>query len=87
VKLVICEPFVLRCGAVSDKWFPQFDLYRAAARRVAAAHKAVFVPFQAMFDQAVKYAPPQEWAQDGVHPTATGASLMAHAWLRAVAGK
>ncbi len=22
VKLVICEPFVLRCGAVNDKWFP-----------------------------------------------------------------
>ena len=25
VKLVICEPFVLRCGAVNDKWFPTFD--------------------------------------------------------------
>jgi lysophospholipase L1-like esterase len=22
VKLVICEPFVLRCGAVNDRWFP-----------------------------------------------------------------
>jgi lysophospholipase L1-like esterase len=31
VKLVICEPFVLRCGAVNDKWFPGFDDYRAAA--------------------------------------------------------
>jgi hypothetical protein len=25
VKLVICEPFVLRCGAVNDRWFPEFD--------------------------------------------------------------
>ncbi len=33
VRLVICEPFVLRCGAVNDKWFPEFDEYRAAARR------------------------------------------------------
>ena len=24
VKLVICEPFVLKCGAVNDKWFPEF---------------------------------------------------------------
>ena len=35
VKLVICEPFVLRCGAVSDKWFPEFDQRRAAAKRVS----------------------------------------------------
>jgi lysophospholipase L1-like esterase len=25
VGLVICEPFVLRCGAVNDKWFPEFQ--------------------------------------------------------------
>lgn len=86
VKLVICEPFVLRCGSVNDRWFPQFDEYRAAARRVAAGHRAKFIPFQAMFDEAVKYAPPQEWAKDGVHPTATGAALMAHTWLRLAAG-
>lgn len=86
VKLVVCEPFVLRCGAVNEKWFPQFDLYRAAAQRVAHAHKAIFVPFQSMFDQAIRYAPAQEWANDGVHPTASGAALMAHTWLRMVAG-
>jgi lysophospholipase L1-like esterase len=85
VKLVVCEPFVLRCGAVNEKWFPQFDGYRAAARRVAEAFRAVFVPFQAMFDEAVKYAPPAHWAGDGVHPTPAGASLMAHTWLRAAA--
>jgi len=86
VKLVICEPFVLRCGAVNDRWFPAFDGYRAAARRVAAAYRATFIPFQAMFDQAVKCAPPTNWAADGVHPTTYGASLMAHNWIRAVAG-
>jgi len=84
-KLILCEPFVLRCGAVTDKWFPEFDNYRAAARRVAEAHRAVFVEFQAMFDEAIKYAPPEHWAADGVHPTPAGAALMAHAWLRAIA--
>jgi lysophospholipase L1-like esterase len=86
VKLVLCEPFVLRCGAVNDKWFPEFDQYRAAAKRVAASFHATFVPFQSMFDQAVRYAPPNHWAADGVHPTPAGASLMAHNWLRAVRG-
>ncbi len=86
VKLVICEPFVLRCGSVTDKWFPEFDTYRAAAKRVAESFHATFVPFQTMFDEAVKYAPPTHWAADGVHPTSAGASLMAHTWLRVAAG-
>jgi len=84
VKLVICEPFVLRCGAVTDKWFPEFDEYRAAAQRVARTFNTVFVPFQTMFDTAIQYAPPKHWAKDGVHPSAAGAALMAHTWLKAV---
>jgi lysophospholipase L1-like esterase len=87
LKLVICEPFVLRCGAVNEKWFPGFDAYRAAAKRVARDFRATFIPFQSMFDEAIKYAPAAHWAGDGVHPSAAGASLMAHAWLRTVAGK
>lgn len=83
VELVVCEPFVLRCGAVDDSWFPEFDSYRAAARRVSVKHTTSWVPFQAMFDEAVRYAPPAYWAADGVHPTAAGAALMAQAWLRA----
>jgi lysophospholipase L1-like esterase len=81
VRLVICEPFVLRCGAVTDSWFPEFDKYRAAAKRVSDHFHATFVPFQAMFDEAVKYAQPDHWAKDGVHPSSSGASLMAHEWL------
>lgn len=84
VKLVICEPFVLNCGAVNAKWFPEFDGYRAAARRVADNAGATFVPFQEMFDQAIAFAPPEHWAKDGVHPTDFGAALMAGAWLDAV---
>lgn len=87
VKLVICEPFVLRCGAVKDHWFPEFDNYRAAAKRVAAKHRATFVPFQAMFDEAIKYAPPEHWAGDGVHPSPAGAALMAQFWVRMVNGR
>jgi lysophospholipase L1-like esterase len=84
VKLVICEPFVVKTGAVNDAWFPGFDGYRAAAKRVAESAGATFVPFQTMFDLAVKIAPPERWAADGVHPTNDGAALMAHWWLKAV---
>jgi lysophospholipase L1-like esterase len=86
VALVICEPFVLKCGAVTDAWFPKFDGYRAGAKRVAEQAGAIFVPFQTMFDEASKIAPPERWAKDGVHPSADGAALMAHAWRRVVDG-
>ncbi|MCK5270377.1 MAG: SGNH/GDSL hydrolase family protein [Sedimentisphaerales bacterium] len=84
VKLVICEPFVLRCGAVNDKWFPEFDKYRAVARKMAANSNAIFVPFQSMFDKAVRQAPAKHWAADGVHPTMAGGHLMAEKWLETV---
>jgi lysophospholipase L1-like esterase len=83
VKLVICEPFVLKVGEVDDAWAEQFGTYRAAAKRVAEESGAAFVPFQTMFDLATKIAPPERWAADGVHPSSDGAALMAHWWLRA----
>lgn len=86
--LVVCEPFVLRCGVIDDSWFPEFDAYRAAARRVAEAHGALFVPFQSAFDAATTQEhPPEHWAKDGVHPSAEGAALMARTWLDVVRGR
>ena len=84
VTLVVCEPFVLRCGEVNQSWFPAFDGYRAAAKKVAAECKAIFVPFQSVFDKATKSAPAQYWTADGVHPTLAGAHLMAKTWLSTV---
>jgi lysophospholipase L1-like esterase len=86
VKFIICEPFVLRCGAVNSSWFPEFDQYRAAANRVAEEAGALFVPFHEMFERASKIAPPERWAKDGVHPSPDGAALMAHTWRRYVDG-
>ncbi len=81
--LVICEPFVLRCGAIQDSWFPEFDERRAAAREVATAAGALWVPFQQVFDDAVAAGTePSFWAADGVHPTVSGHALMAAAWRK-----
>src|SRR5256886_3870408 len=41
-RLIVLEPFVLRCGAVDDRWFPEFDQRRAAAERVAGRAGAAF---------------------------------------------
>lgn len=86
VRLIVCEPFVLRCGAVDGSWFPEFDEYRAAAKRVAEAHGADFVAFQSAFDAALAEHPAEHWAPDGVHPSAAGAALMAKEWLAVYRG-
>jgi lysophospholipase L1-like esterase len=81
VQLVICEPFVLRCGAVKDNWFPEMEERRAFAEEVAKNAGAIWVPFQKMFDAAVAAGTePAYWAADGVHPTQAGHALMAQTW-------
>ena len=83
-RIVLCEPFVLRCGAINDKWFPEFDERRAACRRVNDKMQCTWVPFQEMFDKALEHAPPNYWAGDGVHPSLAGHALMAKTWLASV---
>ena len=85
VQLVLCEPFVLRGGSAIDepRWFPMFDAYRSALRKLADELNTVFVPFQSAFDAAIKLAPARYWATDGVHPDLPGRQLMADVWLEA----
>ena len=83
VRFVLCEPFVLKCGVVTKDWVAEMDRRRAVVKTLATEFTAVFVPFQAMFDAAVKEAAPDYWARDGVHPTIAGHYRMAQAWLAA----
>lgn len=85
-RLVLCEPFVMRCGAVTDEWFPEIDQRREVVRGLAEENKAAFVPFQAAFDAAMRHAPAAYWAADGVHPSMAGHMLMARTWREAVYG-
>ena len=87
LQLIIGEPFaVTGVKAVDEKWYPAFNDYRQAAREIADAYQAVFIPYQKIFDKAQKTAPGAYWTGDGVHPTLAGAKLMAQAWLEAVKG-
>ncbi|WP_167617977.1 GDSL-type esterase/lipase family protein [Maribellus sediminis] len=85
VKLVLCEPFyVLETRAVDQTWIEPMQQYQAAAKRVSEAFDTLWVPFQAVYDEAVKHAPGTYWTGDGVHPSMAGAQLMAEAWLKVV---
>lgn len=84
IKLVLCEPFVLHCGAVGDAWLPEMAERRAIVKQLATDFDAAFVPFQQMFDDAAKQAPNEHWLPDGVHPSPAGHTRMADLWLEKV---
>ena len=85
VKFIIGEPFAVNgVKSVTDKWYPKFNEYRALAKEIASEYNAPFIPYQTIFDEAIKTAPGSYWTGDGVHPTLAGANLMAHAWLKTV---
>ncbi len=86
VKFVLCEPFVLRCGVVGDDWLDEINERRGVVAELSREFDAVLVPFQSLFDMAVKMAPPEYWAADGVHPSPAGHHLMAKCWLEKTAG-
>jgi lysophospholipase L1-like esterase len=87
VKLIIGEPYAIPgVKSVDASWFPAFDAYRQAARDIADHFGAVFIPYQTIYDKALKFAPGSYWTIDGVHPTMAGAGLMAHAWMETVKG-
>ena len=85
VKLVICEPFcVTGTSVVDESWLEPLSGYQKAAKKIANEFKALWVPYQSVFNEAVKHAPAPYWTGDGVHPAMPGAQLMAEAWLKVV---
>ncbi len=84
LKLIIGEPFAVKGGtAINEKWFPEFPRYQEAARKIATDYKTAFIPFQKIFDDALKLAPVDYWCPDGVHPSMAGGYLMKGAWIKA----
>ena len=83
VRLVLCEPFVLRAGNVQERAVNDVAARGEIVRRLAAESGAVLVPLQAVFADALLRAPADYWSFDGIHPNAQGHWLSAEAWLRA----
>jgi lysophospholipase L1-like esterase len=84
IKLIIGEPFAVEGGtAIHSGWYPEFPRYQKAAKNIAEEHGALFIPYQEIFNDALKKAPVDYWCPDGVHPSIAGGYLMKKAWLDA----
>jgi lysophospholipase L1-like esterase len=86
-KLILGQPFALRCGAVTDNWYPEFTDRQAIVEQIARDYNTVFVPYQQAFETAAADTGPEYWTTDGVHPTTAGHMLMARTWIQTVCGQ
>lgn len=82
-KLIVGEPFGLSGikGSKHEVWPDGFEEYQHVALELSKEFDAVFIPYQKVFNEALKKAPIVYWTRDGVHPTIAGSRLMAEAWL------
>lgn len=87
IIFVLCEPFILKGGRVTENWeayHSDIVQRQAIVRKLAVKFDAVLVGFQEVFDRACEKATADYWIWDGVHPTVAGHELMAREWLKQV---
>jgi lysophospholipase L1-like esterase len=83
-RFILCEPFGLPCGLITDVHIQKLLPLQQAVRTLAEQMRVPFIPLQSVINDATAKAPAQYWLYDGVHPTAAGHRLIAQAWLRVV---
>jgi len=82
---ILCEPFVLLTGEVSQEWDDDISQRQRYVQELAEEYKAVYIPFQSALDKAVSEGvPAHQLLEDGVHPTERGHRLLADFWIESV---
>lgn len=82
-KIILAEPFALFAEPIRDAWeggVGDVKQYAAAARELAEELHLPFLELQSLFERAAEKNGVRNYLNDGVHPAAGGAALIAHAW-------
>jgi lysophospholipase L1-like esterase len=86
IQFILCEPFVLITGEVSEEWLSDINERQEITRELAGDFNGVVVPFQSALDQSAQDISPNKLLDDGVHPTDLGHHILADCWIEAVLG-
>ena len=93
VKIILCEPFVLK-GKATEDTLEQPDRYQRfcaiydyakVVKRLAEEYSLPFVPLQEVLSKAAETSKVEYYLHDGVHPQVAGARLIADEWLKTFA--
>ncbi len=83
-RFILLEPFLIhvndRLKAMREDLDPKIEV----VHKLAKEYNAKMIPADSLFQEACKFREPAFWAQDGVHPTWAGHTLLTQAWLEAV---
>ena len=84
VKMLLCEPFVLKGTATAEKFDRFEDVYKYAkvVKQLAKEYGLYFLPLQETLSKTAA-GKEAEYLTDGVHPAEAGAKLIAVEWLKA----
>ena len=90
VKLILCEPFVLKGEATQDteempnryRRFLETLEYAQVVRNLAEEYGIPFVCLQEQFNRGAEINGAEYYLSDGVHPFIGGAALIAEEWLK-----
>ncbi|MGB2964750.1 MAG: SGNH/GDSL hydrolase family protein [Anaerolineales bacterium] len=85
-SLVLCEPFILLTGEVSEEWSTDIIQRQTIVKDLAKEYDAVLVPFQSDLDEKTQGVPANHLLDDGVHPTEQGHQILADCWIKTVLG-
>ena len=82
--LVLCEPFLLAVQEEMNLWREDLDPKIAVVHKMASEFGAKLVRFDQPFNDLAKELSMLELAEDGVHPSTLGHTIMAELWLQTV---
>lgn len=82
--LVLCEPFLLAVRQEMNSWREDLDPKIAVVHKMASEFDAKLVRFDERFNGLAKEMSMLELAEDGVHPSKLGHTIMADLWLQTV---
>ncbi|GHV00450.1 lysophospholipase [Clostridia bacterium] len=78
-KIIMLQPYILRCGVVTPAWEAEFAGKKAVCDQLAAEYADGYVRTADIFDGLTKTQRPETFAADGVHPDAAGQDVIADA--------
>ena len=84
VKIILCEPFVLKGSATEaeyDRFCEVYD-YAKCVKALADEFGLYFLPLQSVLTEAGELYGNSTLLGDGVHPTVKGSVLIAGEWLK-----
>lgn len=83
VKIILCEPFVLKGEATENEFekYQEVREYAKIVKKLAEEYNLFYLPLQELLDKKSEEYAPECWLWDGVHPTRAGAKIIADEWL------